>query len=193
MPLRRTRVVPRYVRHCIDPRGLAPCRLPASLFGFRSTAPAMPNVPGLRSIYTKVGRLIYFGRMLDKIRLHAAGRLPAEYVANLGDGHFYRLDGRCCRFLGIAYADLREHTLAGGTDEELLAWAHARGTPRTDEECHVWNRFILKLGWRDERSHVLPERIRAAGLEGKPIETLADHIEYDEGRDPVATRAWENV
>jgi hypothetical protein len=40
----------------------------------------MPNaIPGLRSCYDKVGRLIYFGRMLDKIRLHAAGQLPPEY------------------------------------------------------------------------------------------------------------------
>ena len=64
---------------------------------------------------------------------------------------------------------------------------------RTDEECHVWNRFILKLGWRDKRSAVLPQRIRDVGLVGKPIETLVDHIEYDEGRDPVATRAWDSV
>ncbi len=39
----------------------------------------MPPVPGLRSCYARVGRLVYFGRMLDKIRLHAAGRLPADY------------------------------------------------------------------------------------------------------------------
>ena len=153
----------------------------------------MPHVPGLRSVYTKVGRLIYFGRMLDKIRLHAAGQLPAEYVVNLGDEIFYALDGRCCRFLGIRYTDLRDRTLAGGTDEESLAWAHAHGTARTDEECHVWNRFILKLGWRDERSVVLPQRIRDSGLTGQPIETIVDHIEFDEGRDPVAIRAWDSV
>ncbi len=153
----------------------------------------MPSVPGLRSCYTKVGRLVYFGRMLDKIRLHAAGRLPAEYVANLGDAQFYVLDGRCCRFLGVRHADLRTRTLAGGTDEEILAWVRAQGLARTDEECHMWNRFILKLGWRDERSSVLPQRIRDSGLTGQPIETLVDHIEYDEGRDPVAERAWEKV
>jgi hypothetical protein len=153
----------------------------------------MPHVPGLRSCYVKVGRLVYFGRLLDKIRLHAAGRLPAEYTANLGDAQFYVLDGRCCRFLGVAYAELREHTLTGGTDEEILAWCEQRGTKRTDEECHMWNRFILKLGWRDERSAVLPQRIKDSGLTGQPIETLVDHIEYDEGRDPVANRAWEQV
>ncbi len=154
---------------------------------------AMPHVPGLRSCYAKVGRVVYFGRMLDKIRLHAAGKLPADYQANLGDGKFLQLDGRCCRFLGVSYADLCERALAGGSDEEVLAWAHAHGTPRTDEECHMWNRFIVKLGWRDERSFVLPQRILDAGLAGKPIETLVDHIEFDEGRDPIATKAWDSV
>lgn len=153
----------------------------------------MPHIPGLRSVYAKVGRLVYFGRMLDKIRLHSKGQLPEDYVVNLGDGKFLSLDGRCCRFLGIAYAGLRDETLAGGTDEALLEWAHAHGAPRTDEECHVWNRFLLKLGWRDERSEVLPQRIIDSGLTGKPIETIADHIEFDEGRDPVATRAWDSV
>lgn len=153
----------------------------------------MPQIPGLRSAYTKVGRLIYFGRMLDKIHLHAAGKLPADYVTNLGDEQFHTLDGRCCRFLGVRYADIRRQTLAGGTDEEILAWTQMRGTPRTDEECHMWNRFILKLGWRDERSAVLVERIRDQTFRGKIIETLVDHIEYDEGRDPVADRAWDNI
>lgn len=153
----------------------------------------MPHVPGLRSCYAKVQRLVYFGRMLDKIRLHAAGQLPPDYVNNLGDAQFYVLDGRCCRFLGIAYTDLRARTLEGGSDDEILTWVHARGTARTDEECHMWNRFIVKLGWRDERTAVLPQRIRDSGLVGKPIETVVDHIEYDEGRDPVADRAWEKV
>ena len=153
----------------------------------------MPAVPGLRSCYAKVCRLVYFGRMLDKIRLHADGQLPAAYHANLGDAQFYVLDGRCCRFLAVRYADLRDRTLAGGSDDAVLAWAHANGTARTDEECHMWNRFILKLGWRDERSAVLPQRIIDAGLTGKPIETIIDQIEYDEGRDPVASRAWDSV
>ena len=153
----------------------------------------MPHVPGLRSCYAKVGRLIYFGRMLDKIRLHAAAKLPADYTAQLGDSQFYTLDGRCCRFLGVSYSALQTRVLEGGTDEEILNWVHARGTVRTDEECHMWNRFIAKLGWRDERSAVLPQRIQDSGLAGKPIETLIDHIEYDEDRDPVGERAWENI
>lgn len=155
----------------------------------------MPHIPGLRSPYIKVGRLIHFGRMLDKIRLNAAGQLPSDYVPLAGDSQLYTLDSRLCRFLGVLYADIRDHVLQNPTDpeEDHLAWVHARGIPRTDEECHIWNRFIAKLGWRDERSHVLPQRILDSGLTGKPIETLIDHIDYDEGRDPVADRSWEKI
>ena len=153
----------------------------------------MPHIPGLRSCYAKVGRLIYFGRMLDKIRLHQQNALPQDYVALLGDTQFYTLDGRCCRFLGLPYACIKERAIEGGTDEEILSWVHEKGTQRTDEECHVWNRFIAKLGWRDERSSVLPQRIAESGLGGKTVKTLIDHIEYDEGRDPVADRAWDMI
>ena len=153
----------------------------------------MPHIPGLRSCYAKIGRFIYFGRMLDKIRLHAAGQLPPEYVEKLGDEQFLTLDGRLCRFLGVPYAAIKARTLEGGSDEEIVEWTQARGTPRTDEECHMWNRFIAKLGWRDERSHVLPQRIIDSGLQGKVVETVIDHIEYDEGRDPVAERAWDSI
>jgi hypothetical protein len=160
---------------------------------FAIHVPLMQNIPGLRSCYDKVGRLIYFGRMLDKIRLDAAGQLPPVYHDYLGDAQFFTLDGRCCRFLGVSYSEIKRRALAGENDEAVLAWAHAHGTPRTDEECHVWNRFIAKLGWRDERSHVLPQRIQESGLTDKPVETLIDHIEFDEGRDPVADRAWEKI
>jgi gluconokinase len=153
----------------------------------------MARLPGLRSPYAKVGRLVFFGRMLDKIRLHATGRLPADYAANLGDAKPGFFDGRCCRFLGVPYAGVRERTLAGGTDEEILAWCQAHGAPRTDEECEIWNRFMSKIGWRDDRTDLVRRRIVECGLTGKPIETMFDLIEFDEGRDPVAARAWESI
>ena len=148
----------------------------------------MPNVPGLRSVYSKVGRLVYFGRMLDKIRLHSRGALPvADYAANLGKG----FDLRCCNFLRVAYDELRTRTLAGGhTDEQLLAWAHERGGARTDEECEIWNGFMMKRGWRDAGSEILAKRIAESHLEDKAILTMFDYIEFDEGRDPVAAKAW---
>jgi gluconokinase len=125
--------------------------------------------------------------MLDKIRLYDAGRLPADYHANLGGG----FDARTCSFLGIDYDALKKRVLAGGSDEEILLWALERGHARSDEERMVWNRFMMKLGWRDDRSVVLRERMVSCGLKGSPIETFFDLNDFDEGRDPVATRAWE--
>ncbi|MFT3828074.1 MAG: DUF5069 domain-containing protein [Opitutaceae bacterium] len=145
----------------------------------------MPNVPGLRSPYDKVGRLVYFGRMLDKIRLHAAGRLPPEWVANIGEKVPRFFDARCCRFLGVRHAELAARTLQGGTDEEILAWAQAQGTPRSDEDCMVWNVFMMKLGWRDEASERLRIRAAECGLADAKVDTMFDLIELDEGRTPV--------
>jgi hypothetical protein len=149
----------------------------------------MPNVPGLRSPYEKFGRLVYFGRMLDKIRLHAAGRLPADYVTNLGEGVVNSFDSRCCHFLGVKFADLTTHTLAGGSDEQVLAWCEERGSRRTDEEYEIWNGFMTKRGWRDVANARLQQRIAESGLQGKPVETMFDYIDYDEGRDPAMIRA----
>lgn len=146
----------------------------------------MPAVSGLRSCYARVGRLVYFGRMLDKIRLQAAGKLPADYHDNLGGG----FDARCCTFLRVSYADMVERVKQGGADEEILRWAEQRGGARTDDECNIWCRFLAKVGWRDDRSTVLQQRIASYGLTGRSIETFFDLNEYDEGRDPVATKAW---
>ena len=148
----------------------------------------MPFIPGLRSGYSLVGGVVHFGRMLDKIRLHAANRLPGDYQAGLGTG----FDGRTCAFLGISYADLRTRTLAGGCDEEILAWARATGTANpTDDQISCWNLFMAKLGWRDDRTAILRQRIASSRLTGHPIETFFDLNDFDEGRDPVAARAWE--
>lgn len=150
----------------------------------------MPSVPGLRSPYAKVGRLVYFGRMLDKIRLHARGALPAaDYAANLGKG----FDGRCCNFLRVPYDELKAHVLspAAPDDAAALSWAEHHGGARSDEECEIWNGFMMKRGWRDPGAEILAKRIAESALGEKPILTMFDYLDFDEGRDPVTPRLWE--
>jgi carbohydrate kinase (thermoresistant glucokinase family) len=148
----------------------------------------MAHVPGLRSPYAKIGRIVYFGRMLDKIRVHAAGRLPADYVANLGKA----FDGRCCSFLRVNYDELKGRVLEGDlSDLQLLHWAEQRGGARSDEECEVWCGFMMKRGWRDPAAEILARRIAESRLESKPIITMFDYLDFDEGRDPTKSRAWE--
>lgn len=117
--------------------------------------------------------------MLDKIRLHAAGQLPGDYHANLGGG----FDGSCCRFLWIDYPSLVGRVKAGGTDEELLAWAFQQGRKPSDEEVLVWTEFMRKRGWNDEASDRLRQRKAERGLSSRDdIQTFFDYIDADEGR-----------
>ena len=59
--------------------------------------------------YKKTKGLIYFARMLDKIRLHAAGRLAPGYFVGVEDPTFF--DSRCTRFLEVDYDELKKRTL----------------------------------------------------------------------------------
>jgi gluconokinase len=137
------------------------------------------NVPNLRSPYAQTGGIFYFPRMLDKIRLHVAGHLPADFHANLGGG----FDGRALSFLWIEYAALVERVKEGGTDEEILEWAVAQGRQPGAEEIEIWNDFMRKRGWNDESSERLATRKRESGLENRAdIQTFVDYIDGDEGR-----------
>jgi hypothetical protein len=148
------------------------------------------RVEGLRSCWDKVGGLFYFGRMLDKIRLHAAGRLPAEHVAVLGAG----FDGRTVRYLHVDYARLRDRALQGGTDADLLEWCYVHGRRLNEEEILIYNSFMSKRGWRDDETDVYIPACKAEyGFPDDPdVLTDFDVIERDEGRPvDVWRKAWE--
>jgi hypothetical protein len=142
-----------------------------------------------RSPYDAVKGLVYFPRMLDKIRLKAAGKLPKAYEEFLGSN----FDGRCLNLLGVKYEPLRERVLAGGTDEEILDWCRQNGRQPTDEEVETWSGFMLKRGWRDDASPRVLFRLKEAGLEhlDAQVATMFDFIDVDEGRTPPDFRKWQ--
>src|SRR3954451_21277663 len=115
------------------------------------------------SDYKTTKGLIYFARMLDKIRLHAAGKLADGYLVGITSDPTV-FDGRITRFLGVDYEDLRKRTLQGGTDEEILEWCFQNGRRPNEEEIEIWNGFILKRGWRDASSEELDSEKQKAGL-----------------------------
>jgi Domain of unknown function (DUF5069) len=108
----------------------------------------MAKVEGLRSGYAKVGDLVYFGRMLDKIRLSQQGLLPSGY--NLGDQNPLFFDGVCCRFLQVEYRGIIDQVGTGRSDEEILEWAYQAGRRPPQDEIRCWNSFMTKCGWRDK-------------------------------------------
>ena len=125
--------------------------------------------------------MMYFPRMLDKIRLHARGELPAEYHANLGK--LRTADGACLNFLRVNYPELCDRVLAGGSNEEILDWCFEKGRPLNEGDLRVWNGFISKLGWNDFATAVLDEQKQKAGCPHRTdIVTIPDLIDLDEGR-----------
>ncbi len=135
------------------------------------------------SDYQETNGLIYFARMLDKIRLHAAGRLDEGYFVGIEDPTFF--DARCTRFLGVSYEELVARTLQGGSDEETLDWCFTHGRKRSEEEIEIWNAFLAKRGWRDTGSADLrAAKARAGWSDRNDIQTWVDLHDAEEGRTP---------
>lgn len=137
----------------------------------------------VRSPFAKVGGLVHFGRMLDKIRAHALGELPADYEPNLGKG----FDAKCCAFLNVDYGELARQVSASPNDAEILEWAFTSGRRPSGDEITMWNEFMRKFGWRDHAAEILARRKREGGMADRAeIETMFQFIDADEGRPVTA-------
>jgi hypothetical protein len=138
--------------------------------------------PPFRSPCERVGGLVHFGRMLDKIRLHLRGELPDEYRPNFGLS--VGLDGTLCGFLGVEHADLIEQVRAGVGDEEILEWCYTRGTRLNAVQKRIWNEYARKLGWNDRASSFL-DKVRAedgSTMETAHLLTAFELMDHREGR-----------
>ena len=142
----------------------------------------MPSIPGLLSPYASIEGLVYFPRMLSKIRLHAAGKLPLDYVPYLGDAFAGKtFDSRCRKFLGVTYKELAERTLEGGSDADILAWERSHGKNPSAEEIAIWSAYSTKRGWRDEAATQRANWASEEGFDPEAILTFFDLIDVIEG------------
>ncbi|MDI1337331.1 MAG: DUF5069 domain-containing protein [Lacunisphaera sp.] len=148
----------------------------------------MPAVEGLRSPYDKtLGGLHHLGRMLDKIRLMQAGKLPEDFHRNYGLS--VGLDGQLCGFLNVKFEDLTARVQQGGADEEITEWIFAHGFRPNRTQAMVWNEHIRKLGWNDRTAGFVAKVKAEAGLTQHPACTAFELIELGEEREPPARRS----
>ena len=134
---------------------------------------------GLRSPYDKVFGLVYFGRMLDKIRNLARGELPPEYVENFEKD----FDEKCALFLGVNYELVVNYVNQGLTDQAILQSCFGMGHRPSEGEIHMWNEFMRKRGWNDELSGTLEnQKKKHAMLSRSEIQTAFQFIDADAGR-----------
>jgi hypothetical protein len=135
--------------------------------------------PGLRSPYDKTFGLVYFARMLDKIRSLARGELPPEYVENFEKD----FDEKCAMFLGVNHELVVNYVNQGLTDQAILQSCFGMGHRPSEGEIHMWNEFMRKRGWNDELSGTLEnQKKKRAMLSRSEIQTAFQFIDADAGR-----------
>ena len=82
------------------------------------------------------------------------------------------------------YGALAERVLAGGTDEEVLAWCFENGRRPSEEDIEIWNEFMTKRGWCDSSSAALAEAKRLRGFAQRDdIQTAFEFHLADESSD----------
>ena len=143
----------------------------------------MPAIEGLRSPYDKtIGGLHHLGRMLDKIRLKLAGKLPVDFHRNYGLS--IGLDGQLCGLLNMKFADVEAKVQAGVPDAEIAEWMFTTGLRPNRSQTYIWNEHSRKLGWNDRLTAYFESMRREPGMEHITAQTAFDMIEATEGRVP---------
>ena len=137
-----------------------------------------------RSPKVLLGGIAHLERFIDKIRLRSQGQIQDYNYITVG------FDQYLVDFLGIDAKAFEQRVLAGGTDDELLAWVKANGRKPTDQEITQWSQGLLASGPKDE---VARQRFqgrlqdvatkRGVAVSSLPsVSTWVDVIELDEDR-----------
>lgn len=142
------------------------------------------------SDYVATRGILFFARMLHKLRLKEQGLLPGDYNYAGGPVHDC-FDGYFCRFFGIDVPQLTERMRAGGTDDEILGWCFEKFGRPNEEKIKFWNNFVVKRGWRDDSTRELQEVKEASGFGDRAdIQTWVDYHDADEGRVPRTNESF---
>jgi len=137
-----------------------------------------------RSPKALLGGIAHLGRFIDKIRLRNEGKIQDYNYVTVG------FDKRLIDTLQIDPKAFEKRVLAGGTDEELLAWVVAQGKPLSHDEIAQWSQGLLSSGPKGDAARQrfqgrLQEIATKRGVPVgslPPVSTWVDVIELDEGR-----------
>jgi len=137
-----------------------------------------------RSPKALLGGIAHLGRFIDKIRLRNAGQIQDYNYIAVG------FDKYLVDFLQIDPKAFEQRVLAGGADEELLAWVRANSRKPSEQEIAQWSQGLLSSGPKDDAARQrfqgrLQDIATKRGVPVRslpPITTWADVIELDEER-----------
>lgn len=137
-----------------------------------------------RSPKALLGGIAHLGRFIDKVRLRHAGKIQDYNYITVG------FDKYLIEFLQIDVKAFEQRVLAGGSDEDMLAWVKTNGRKHSDQEITQWSQGLLAGGPKDDaaRQRFQGRLQDIAKKRGVPVGSLpptttwADVIEIDEGR-----------
>lgn len=137
-----------------------------------------------RSPKALLGGMAHLGRFIDKIGLRHAGKIQDYNYITVG------FDKSLVDFLQIDPKAFEQRVVAGGTDDELLAWVAANGKAVTEAEIRLFTRNLLGAKPEDDgaRQRFQGRLQGIATKRGVPVASLpsvytwADVIELDEER-----------
>jgi hypothetical protein len=137
-----------------------------------------------RSPKSLLGGIAHLGRFIDKVRLRNAGKIQDYNYITVG------FDKYLVDFLQIDPKAFEQRVLAGGTDEELLAWVKTNSRKPSEEEIAQWSQGLLSSGPKDDaarqrfqgRLHDIATKRNVLVASLPTVSTWADVIEIDEGR-----------
>src|ERR1700733_1532915 len=132
-----------------------------------------------RSGREMMGGWVYLPRFIDKIRLHLAGKLHADYQENFTKG----FDGAWLKAAGVPadmFIQIVKDTI---TDGQVADWV-AKNVKKTDAEKKAFNDFVLNRGRDDDAGKArLKMRKEESGLAQRDdLQTFVDYIDADEKR-----------
>lgn len=123
---------------------------------------------------------IHLPRLIDKIRLHLAGKLGNDYKANFGKG----FDGLWLESAGLKLEEIVEVVKDSVTDGEVADWV-AKRVRKSEAEKRAHAERMLSTPAEDDMPGQARLRLRKeqAGLaDREDIRTFVDFIDADEKR-----------
>jgi hypothetical protein len=142
--------------------------------------PSMSEIIYPRSPRETMDGWSYLPRYVDKIRLHLAGKLHADYQENLGKG----FDAMWLKATGVTHEQMIEVVKNSVTDGQVCDWVRRNVKKSSAEKAAHW-KDVLSRPLPDNAEAVarLKMRKEQAGIAHRDeIKTFVDMIDADEKR-----------
>lgn len=140
----------------------------------------MSNIIYPRSPRETIDGWHHLPRYLDKIRLHLAGKLHADYQENLGKG----FDGMWLKAAGVTHEQMIEVVKNSVIDGEVCDWVHHHVKKSPAEKTALWQDVLSCPKAGDEAANArFKTRKKQSGIAHRDeIQCFVDYIDADEKR-----------